>query len=615
MVTALGLPAVMHAQIDIGARLGQALRKSLPDTPPDADAQNAREWCDSTVVAAAAGERRQIPIVACTMTPADSLAVRRAITAVARALPLYGRLTGVPYPWPRYAMQFQPADGVLGMGGQTTGPGTMRYRGPLPDVRVERDRPDVTAKILVHELAHQWFTEYVQGAGHSGWLFEGFADFMTAQAWAAEHGPRVKEEFLFFYNTGWSQVYTTDPASHSERTFGAYAPTGLFSIPWSGATIWDGALDSDDDLYYRGALTLWMLQRSLGEAPFWASVKTYLTDNAHQTADATDFLRAIQTTTGKDLTWFFQQWVYGHGYPRVTVSSAYDAAAHRVTLQVVQDPPTFRLPVAIRVGTADGDIVTQAVIDSAHQTLVINNVRQPPTFVVFDDADAIVKTLRFAQPTAWLVAALHREATPWQTWWTIEQLRGRAAHDSAAATALMAEVRQGKYPLTRAQAAVALEAVHTREAVATLSQALQDTAVLVRRGTVQGLDAIGTPAALAALTSAFQHDPSDIVRFDAIAALLRNPAVPVTAQRTLLTDALRQSSYREVVRFGALLSLIGPNRDCDSAKVAMVRTLIHDPTVGPAVTNGVAAVNRLFMSFGPACLQALTPVTAPDTTK
>jgi hypothetical protein len=271
--------------------------------------------------------------------------------------------------------------------------------------------------------------------------------------------------------------------------------------------------------------------------------------------------------------------------------------------------------VAIRVGTADGDVVTQAVIDSAHQIIVINDVRHPPTFVVFDDADALVKALRFSQPTAWLVAELHREATPWQTWWPIEQLRGRAARDPAAANALIAAIRQGHYPLTRAQAAVALGALNTADAVSALSQALKDTAVLVRRGALQGLDAISTPAALAAVTSAFRHDPSDIVRLDALADLLRNPAVPVTEQRTLFTEALRQPSYRDAVQFGAIRSTIGPHRECDSAKVAIVRSMIHDPTVGKAIANGMSMINRMFLGFGPACLREITQMAAQDTPK
>jgi hypothetical protein len=282
---------------------------------------------------------------------------------------------------------------------------------------------------------------------------------------------------------------------------------------------------------------------------------------------------------------------------------------------VVQDTPVFRLPVTIRVGTAHGDVVTQTVVDSARQTIIINDVRHSPTFIVFDDADAIVKTLRFAQPTAWFIAELQREATPWQTWWTIEQLRGRAANDPVAANALIDAVQHGRYSLTRAQAAVALDSVKTTAAEAALSQALRDTSVLVRRGVLQALNALGTPTTLAAVTSAFQHDVSDIVRFDALANLLRNPAVPAADQRALLTQALRQPSYRDVVRLAAVWSILTPSRDCDAAKVAIVRTMMTDPAVGKDVAGAVSMVNDMSMGLVPACFKELAPTRARDTAR
>jgi hypothetical protein len=308
------------------------------------------------------------------------------------------------------------------------------------------------------------------------------------------------------------------------------------------------------------------------------------------------------------------------------VSSAYDAAAHRVTLQIVQDTAVahtavFRLPVTIRIGTTPEDIVTHTVVDSARQTIVINDVRRPPTFIVFDDADAIVKTLRFAQPTAWLVAQLQREATPWQTWWAIAQLRDRASTDPTAARALMAAVKSGTYPLTRAHAAAALDAVNTASAVPVLSHALRDTAVIVRRGAVRALGVKRTLAARAALTSAFQHDTSDIVRFDAVAALLGDSTRATADQAAVLKEALRQSSYRDAVRTRAILSAVritpsasGFRFECDSARLTIVRAMTKDPAVGTAVTSAVSAVNQKSMGMI-ACFNEITSANAQDTTK
>ena len=64
------------------------------------------------------------------------------------------------------------------------------------------------------------------------------------------------------------------------------------------------------------------------------------------------------------------------------------------------------------VRTARGDVLAHAWLDTTTQTIVVEHVLAPPTFVVFDDGDAIVKTVQFPQPTPWLVAQLRREARP-----------------------------------------------------------------------------------------------------------------------------------------------------------------------------------------------------------
>jgi hypothetical protein len=156
-------------------------------TPLDTSAAShivSASWCDSTEISDSltpGGHR--IPISVCSVMPAESTSLQHALTSVTSALTLYGRLTGVPYPWPYYHMRIEPARLRRESGGEATGKGEMVFRGPWPDVQTEQDRPDATAKILVHELAHQWFGVYVDCLDGSGWLAEGFADFMTGQAW------------------------------------------------------------------------------------------------------------------------------------------------------------------------------------------------------------------------------------------------------------------------------------------------------------------------------------------------------------------------------------------------------------------------------------------------
>ena len=119
-----------------------------------------------------------------------------------------------------------------------------------------------------------------------------------------------------------------------------------------------------------------MLQQYLGPQRFWAAIHYYLVHHALGTALTEDVREAVLQTSGENLAWFWKEWFYEAGMPKLTVTAAYDSAAQRVTLSVRQTqgdsarvdstdsaggmytiPAVFRMPVTIRVGTAGGDVI------------------------------------------------------------------------------------------------------------------------------------------------------------------------------------------------------------------------------------------------------------------
>ncbi len=205
-----------------------------------------------------------------------------------------------------------------------------------------------------------------------------------------------------------------------------------------------------------------MLKQHLGAERFWAAIRTYLTDHAYATATSDDLRQAVLAATGESLDWFWSQWIYQAGHPEFDVSAAYDSAAAALTLTVRQTqsdtaspgpdgvrfttPQAFRAPVAIRVGTSAGDVVTRVVIDRREQTVRIEGVRGAPTMVAFDDENAVVKTLAFQQPTAWLATLLQRHPNLWNRSWAIGQLASRTSDTLAAAALAQAATVGGLRP-------------------------------------------------------------------------------------------------------------------------------------------------------------------------
>src|SRR5260221_757643 len=315
----------------------------------------------------------------------------------------YSRLTGIDYPWAKYA-QTTVADFFGGM--ENVSATTLVDW--LPGPRNYQDRPWYPWILIPHELSHQWFGDYVTTENWANmWLNEGFAEFMPGQYWEQKAGTHTAQDY---YLDEYDQFMQID-----QRRRMPLASLG------------------SNNIYPKGALVLRMLKQYLGERPFWASVHRYLVDHAFDNATTDDLRQAVLDATGENLDWFWDQWIYQAGYPEFTVAAKYDSAAGTVTVLVQQTqqdsskadstglrfttPDAFRMPVTVRVGTAAGDLTARALLSRRQDTIVVGNIKFAPTMVIFDDGNTILKRLTFQQPTAWLATQLHRHPHLWDRHW------------------------------------------------------------------------------------------------------------------------------------------------------------------------------------------------------
>ena len=322
-----------------------------------------------------------------------------------------------------------------------------------------------------------------------------------------------------------------------------------------------------NNIYPKGALVLRMLKGYLGTERFWASIHAYLTRNPLGTATSDDLRKAVLEATGENLDWFWDQWVYQAGYPKLDVSATYDTAKATLTLTVKQTqqdslkpdssglkftvPPVFRMPLTVRVGTQAGDVTQRVELNAREQTIAIPGVKSAPTMVVFDDGNHVLKNLTFEQPTAWLVTQLRRDADLWDREWVIEQLAHRTA-DTAAAAALAEAATHADYPLTRLQAVEALGDFPATIALATAEAAVRDTSAVVRGGAVQTLGKLGGAPALTLVRDALDHDSS----YDVQAAALRALALAdSTHAREVIAAGLTKPSYQDAIQTAALRAI------------------------------------------------------------
>lgn len=497
---------------------------------------------------------RRVPL-AYYVAAADTSRARAVFRMTPDVLEVYARLTGEPFPWAKYA-QVTVADYFGGMENVTA----TTMADWLPDRRAELDAPWYREVLIPHEAAHNWFGNYVTTANWANyWLNEGFAQFMVGQYWRMKRGDAAAED-----------AYLADYRDYLEAD-------GRRRMPLASL--------GSNNIYPKGSLVLRMLRLELGDRPFWGAVHRYLERNAFGSATSADLARAVLDATGRNLSWFFDQWVYAAGHPELSVSATYDTTARTLALAVTQTqrdtlpadstglryrvPEVFQGRVAVRVGTDHGDVVRQLDLRQRTETLTVGPLPGPPTMVVFDDGNRLLKTLAFPEPTDWLATQLTRDPDPWNRAWAMSQLGQRTA-DTAAGLALARAAAGIDDATIRALAAEALGRFPPAVALPGLEAAARDTSARVREAAVTALAGVGGPASLALARAAFAGDSSYAVRAAAVRAVAE---LDSAGAHDVVAAALATPSYRSVIQNAALGAAV---HTADSTLVPVLEERLGD---------------------------------------
>jgi aminopeptidase N len=499
--------------------------------------------------------------------PEDVPLAQRLFSTTPDIMETYTRLTGVKYPWPQYA-QTTVTDFIGGM--ENVGATTLVDW--LPDARAYQDRPWYRLSLIPHELAHQWFGDLVTTENWVNyWLNEGLAEFMGGQYWGAKLGRLAEEDY---YLDEYRQFIIVDGQRRS--------PLAAFN---------------SNNVYSKGALVMEMLKQHLGPERFWASIHRYLTTHAFGTATTEDLRRAVLGATGENLDWFWRLWMYQAGYPELVVSSAFDSAQGTLALTVrqvqvdtaqfdstavrVTTPQVFSGPIGVWVSTAKGEVHKRIQLERREQVFTIPGIKTPPTMVVFDENNAMLKKLTFEQPTPLLATQLSRDPNLWNRSWVIEQL-GRRVNDSLALSALSRAARNAEYYRVRSEAALALGAFPRAAALSALEAATRDTSATVRQSAVRSLGMIGGERARDLVLAAWKRDSSYEVRATALAAAA---AIDSAGSKALVRTGLTTPSYRDVIQNAAIeAAVIAP----DSAIVDGLEKILGDQRSAALALAGLA---------------------------
>ena len=499
---------------------------------------------------------RQVPVTY--LVPVgQAAAAARSLGETPRMLEFFSRRFGVDFPWQRYS-QVVVSDFIFGGMENTTA--TTLYEHVMLDARAALD---ISSNDLVaHELAHQWFGDYVTCRDWShAWLNEGFATFCEH----LEREQRLSRDEYDYGVAGDVDTYLSEAGGRYQRPIVCrdYAePIDLF----------------DRHLYEKGGLVLHMLRRELTDAVFFAGVQRYLKRHAFSIVETTDLMRAFEEVSGRSLERFFDHWVYRPGHPELKVSVGYDDGLLSVSLKQTQKPgetPLFALPIEIEVTHDDGTRTRhQKLMTEAHDVLTLP-LHKRPLHVGFDPEQRVISKLTFEAPGDMLRHQLTEGSNALLRWTAADALSRK--NDPASVKALRDTLaRDDEAWMVRVEAARALGKVRSDDAFEALLGTLETSHPKVRRAVVTAVGAFKKPAAAKALQNLLEDEPSYLVSADAARALgrTRQPGALET-----LKSIVDQASWADVIRAGVLdgMALL---KDEDALDVVAKRTRYGIPTRG-----------------------------------
>ncbi len=230
-------------------------------------------------------------------------------------------------------------------------------------------------RILAHELAHQWFGDFVsvQSWAHV-WLNEGFATYAYA-LWQEQRGG----------DTAYRRVMAA--ADRDDFTGSVYIADSLNVAALFTSTT-----------FQKGAWVLHMLRHVMGDRSFFAAVRDYLRTYAYGTVTTADFQRVCERHYGRSLDWFFREWIYGVARPVYTLGwtsaqggAAGDSSTVTLTVRQVQtDAPAFTMPLDVVVATPRGE-TTRVIWDSLPIQQFVFRVAAPASAVTLDPGGWVLK--------------------------------------------------------------------------------------------------------------------------------------------------------------------------------------------------------------------------------
>ena len=279
---------------------------------------------------------------------------------------------GYDYPWAKYA-QIIVRDFVTGAMENTT---AVSHSESAYQSEEALNDQNYWEYIIAHELAHHWF-----------------GDLVTAESWA---NLTVNESFANYSEYLWlAHKYGKDVADYHLRNntqqYHQRPDDFKKDLVRFDYTSTDDMFDMVS--YNKGGAILHMLRHYLGDEAFFQAITDYLKTYAYSNGEAHQLRLSFEKISGKDLSWFFNQWYFGYGNPTVKVEKHYDTAKKLLTVKITQlqsEDLYFQFPLDIDIYQDNKPIRHTVWVDARQENAFTFAVSKAPALVNINPEGVVV---------------------------------------------------------------------------------------------------------------------------------------------------------------------------------------------------------------------------------
>ncbi|PZR27918.1 MAG: peptidase M1 [Citrobacter freundii] len=194
--------------------------------------------------------------------------------------------------------------------------------------------------LLAHEIAHQWFGNMATEKTFAHlWLSEGFATYMTVLYMENKYGKDTAISML-----------------KNDRKEVIRSPVTAKRSVVDDTKDYMALLNTNS--YQKGGWILHMLRKELGDSVFHNSIREYYRQYANSNADTRDLQRVFEKVSGKNLSVFFDQWLYRPGIPQLEITwrYAFKTGKYYMTVKQMQEKG-FVFPLTVKFTDPSGKII------------------------------------------------------------------------------------------------------------------------------------------------------------------------------------------------------------------------------------------------------------------